>query len=553
MPPKPAAPKTGSKPVTPKPGGKAATPKPGGAKAGAKGKKGAEEKTPEQIEQERVLRNSIDHEAKIRDQIAALTGKLEGVLNKSDDNDPGTEVMDKILEENKNNPKRGPKKKVSLKDGPKRTISVQLPPEIFEKIQQDELRDEMERNSDLAGFMDDQGLGEYTEVLKRRGFKNVKDLSGLEEADIDFKVKPVHRTRLLWVATTQKMFLQEDGEKLPDVAKVKVDAADDPVPERETPRPKRPPGKKPPPGKKAPPGKKPPPAKKPPPKNAGDGGAAEPVVAEPIDAEEDFDDMIGDDDYPIIEGDVVGIELPPQPRGVTRLIFGSGPFGVTVYGTGNGLVVTHVEPEGSGAEQRVEVGDHVVELNGVPVSPTISDREFVEQLMSLSRPVVLGFTRQGKSFVEAAEDAAQEEAAQKVSDAGAPETPEGYTVGGISMDEVDPEKNLADLFPGAGLDIYLEALKEMGAEKMEDLAYLRRSDLQDLDMEIAPADKKKLLELGLVAFLTKEGLGACVAYIRSVGVDMVDDLVYLKQSDVALMDLKQEYKDKLMDVLGRES
>ena len=118
---------------------------------------------------------------------------------------------------------------------------------------------------------------------------------------------------------------------------------------------------------------------------------------------------------------------------------------------------------------------------------------------------------------------------------------------------VDPEKNLADLFPGAGLDIYLDALKEMGAEKMEDLAYLRRSDLQDLDMEIMPADKKKLLELGLVAFLTKEGLGACVAYIRSVGVDMVDDLVYLKQSDVALMDLRQEYKDKLMDVLGRES
>ena len=119
--------------------------------------------------------------------------------------------------------------------------------------------------------------------------------------------------------------------------------------------------------------------------------------------------------------------------------------------------------------------------------------------------------------------------------------------------QVDPEKNLSDLFPGAGLEIYLDALKEMGAEKMEDLAYLRRSDLQDLDMEIAPADKKKLLELGLVAFLTKEGLGACVAYIRSVGVDMVDDLVYLKQSDVALMDLKQEYKDKLMDVLGRES
>ena len=46
----------------------------------------------------------------------------------------------------------------------------------------------------------------------------------------------------------------------------------------------------------------------------------------------------------------------------------------------------------------------------------------------------------------------------------------------------------------------------MGADKMEDLAYLRRSDLQDLDMEIHPTDKKKLLELGLVAFLTKEGL-----------------------------------------------
>lgn len=266
-------------------------------------------------------------------------------------------------------------------------------------------------------------------------------------------------------------------------------------------------------------------------------------------------------------------------------------------------------------------------------------------------------------------------------------------VGGISMDEVDPEKELSDLFPGAGalccrgggragvraraggglewkaaggslgslkqgrgskrvasrtlsriailvthralhisrpnpdftsrpaalaftgLGQYVEALREMGADKMEDLAYLRRSDLQDLDMEIHPTDKKKLLELGLVAFLTKEGLAEvsrrpqsvcrvffvrrsslivrrlslvirrsslvarrsrrlsfvvfgnrsslnpplaspsyqCVAYIRSVGVDMVDDLVYLKQSDVALMDLKQEYKDKLMEVLGRES
>ena len=146
----------------------------------------------------------------------------------------------------------------------------------------------------------------------------------------------------------------------------------------------------------------------------------------------------------------------------------------------------------------MEVGDHVVELNGVPVSSTISDCEFVEQLMSLSRPVVLGFTRQGKDYNTAAED---DQRAAAMANGGA--TPEGYMVGGISMDEVDPEKNLADLFPGAGLDIYLDALKEMGAEKMEDLAYLRRSDLQDLEIEIAPADKKKLLELGLVAMLAR--------------------------------------------------
>jgi predicted DNA-binding antitoxin AbrB/MazE fold protein len=38
--------------------------------------------------------------------------------------------MDKIVEENKTQPKKAPKKKVSLKDGPKRTISVQLPPEV---------------------------------------------------------------------------------------------------------------------------------------------------------------------------------------------------------------------------------------------------------------------------------------------------------------------------------------------------------------------------------------------------------------------------------------
>ena len=83
------------------------------------------------------------------------------------------------------------------------------------------------------------------------------------------------------------------------------------------------------------------------------------------------------------------------------------------------------------AVQRVEVGDHVVELNGVAVAPTISDREFVEQLMCLSRPVVLGFTRQGKDYVTAAAD--DQEAAAAAAE-GAPGTPEGYMVGGISMD-----------------------------------------------------------------------------------------------------------------------
>ena len=46
--------------------------------------------------------------------------------------------------------------------------------------------------------------------------------------------------------------------------------------------------------------------------------------------------------------------------------------------------------------------------------------------------------------------------------------------------------------------------------------------------------------LGFWAFLAIEGLAECMAYIRSVGVDIVDDLVYLAQSDVALMDLEQE-------------
>jgi hypothetical protein len=61
---------------------------------------------------------------------------------------------------------------------------------------------------------------------------------------------------------------------------------------------------------------------------------------------------------------------------------------------------------------------------------------------------------------------------------------------------------LAEFFRGTDLAIYVDALEEMGAETFGALSFLRRSDLQDLEMEIAPADKKKLLELGLVAFLT---------------------------------------------------
>ena len=53
--------------------------------------------------------------------------------------------------------------------------------------------------------------------------------------------------------------------------------------------------------------------------------------------------------------------------------------------------------------------------------------------MSLSRPVVLGFTRQGKDFVSAARE---EEEANRAAGSGAPATPEGYMVGGLSMDEV---------------------------------------------------------------------------------------------------------------------
>jgi len=82
MPPKPAAPRAAAaaaKAGTPKAGAaKKDTAKKADAKAAPADKGAAAEGgsglTTE--EQDRVLRNSIDHESKIRDQIAALTGKV---------------------------------------------------------------------------------------------------------------------------------------------------------------------------------------------------------------------------------------------------------------------------------------------------------------------------------------------------------------------------------------------------------------------------------------------------------------------------------------------
>lgn len=76
---------------------------------------------------------------------------------------------------------KAPKKKVSLKDGPKRTISVQLPPEVFEEIQRDELKDDLEINKDLKSFLSSQGLDPYLKALQRRGFKTCEDLGALNE------------------------------------------------------------------------------------------------------------------------------------------------------------------------------------------------------------------------------------------------------------------------------------------------------------------------------------------------------------------------------------
>lgn len=90
--------------------------------------------------------------------------------------------------------------------------------------------------------------------------------------------------------------------------------------------------------------------------------------------------------------------LPPKPDGVTRLTFGPEPFGITIFGTDEGLVVTEVQSGASGAALGVRTGDKLVELNGDPVDPKTTDAEFVSQLSTIERPVSLGFSRDGKEL-----------------------------------------------------------------------------------------------------------------------------------------------------------
>mmetsp|Transcript_12330 Transcript_12330/g.15863 ORF Transcript_12330/g.15863 Transcript_12330/m.15863 type:complete len:112 (-) Transcript_12330:318-653(-) len=80
---------------------------------------------------------------------------------------------------------------------------------MFEKIQQGDLRVEMESNEDLDIFLADQGLEEYADILMDKGFERVLDLSKLKEKDIDFEIKKKHKTRLLWLAKTEKIILKE--------------------------------------------------------------------------------------------------------------------------------------------------------------------------------------------------------------------------------------------------------------------------------------------------------------------------------------------------------
>jgi len=535
-------------------------------------------KPPKETQNDRMYRQSVESETKIRSEIEQMTKTLSGLISGIDDRPArNTSVLEKLKEditqEKENDKTKKQKKKRSgpgrnknsLKDGPKRTISLDMPMEVFEEMQLGDLKDEIEENLPLEDFLLSQDFDEYLEDLQDLGVYESTDLAALEEADLHFITKMVHRSRMLWICTSIRGFFEDQGRRIPileiDLSRRADRKTKSPemensfrsqdqnsggaedraeTPDIEGSRQKiseNPPKKA---GRKAPPVLK----KKVAEVSEIDEPSEQTLQEDEQTKEDQIEDQVEDQKDDILDvGETEKNEevlslLPPQPSSMTRLVFKAGPFGITVYGTGAGLVVTHVEPEGAGNENGIEVGDHILELNGILVKPDISDRDFVEQLMSLSRPVVIGFSRNGRELFT---DKSVE-----------PKPENQITVGGVSMDEVDPAKDLAELLPSTGLGEYVDVLKDMGADKMEDLAYLRRSDLQDLEIQMQPSDKKKLLELGLVAFLTKEGLADCVAYIRSVGVDMVDDLVYLKQSDVALMDLNQDYKRRLLRVLDRD-
>jgi hypothetical protein len=180
----------------------------------------------------------------------------------------------------------------------------------------------------------------------------------------------------------------------------------------------------------------------------------------------------------------------------------------------------------------------VVEINGIAVPPTISDPELVEHLMSLPRPVVLGFTRQGSTdFITANAEVVVDDVTSQMEV--------------FSIKFTDFDKNLSDLVPGIGLGQYVEVLNGMTCITMIHLAHLQRSDLVNLDVSISHEDKGKLLRLGLAAFLYKEGLGDCFHYLETtVGVANVEDLIYLRVSDVQLMNLSHQQKNILSALLS---
>jgi len=99
-------------------------------------------------------------------------------------------------------------------------------------------------------------------------------------------------------------------------------------------------------------------------------------------------------------------------------------FGVTIASTSNGLLVTYVEPDGAGAEQRVEVGDFLVKQDGESIPRDIGDAEFVAQLIALARPVELGFVRQIDSNIDSPNSTLESELESEPESAAAEVVPE---------------------------------------------------------------------------------------------------------------------------------